>query len=78
MREISCQLFKHLTQLFESLPDKKEWQTEHGMVLDGVFQMIRMYGNDSIIKEYAYFNCENDLLNDFYEAVEAEIKGEAE
>lgn len=75
MREISCQFYEHLTQIFESLPNKREWQTECGMVLDGVFQMIRMYENDSIIKEFAYFHCENDLLNDFYEAVEAEIKG---
>ena len=75
MREISSTFKENLIQVFEIVPDKREWQEPSLIIIDGVFQMIRMYDNDSIIKEFAYFDCENDLLNDFYEVVEAEIKG---
>lgn len=77
MRKISRRLYDRLTQAFESLPDKTEWQTERGMVLDGVFQLIRMYENASVIKEFAYYDCDNYLLSDLYKAVEAEMIGAA-
>lgn len=75
MREISGGLYERLIKISHILPDKKEWQEIRGMMLDGVFQMIRIYENDAVIKELAYFDCENDLLDNLYEAVEAEIKG---
>ncbi len=75
MREISSTFKENLIQAFEIVPDKREWQEHSLIIIDGVFQMIRMYENNSIIKEFAYFHCENDFLNDFYEVVEAEIKG---
>lgn len=75
MREVSSIFKEHLKQMFEIVPYKKEWQTEREMCLDGVFQMVRMYEDDSVIKEFAYFECENDLLDNFYIEVEAEIKG---
>lgn len=53
MHKISSGFYEHLIRVFDNVPEKTEWQKASGIVLDGVFQMIRMYENDSIIKEFA-------------------------
>ena len=73
IKHIPAELERLAADIIEKLPDEKYIQEENHIIIDGVFQAIRVYEGSNVIKEAAYYDAEMIPLKDHNEFLTEEL-----